>query len=217
MRSLVRFAALLVLLSVALLTIDASSAPKPLLLNPGGTGVVKISAGAQVLPATAVSLTADVSGVLTTANGGTGLAAPGASGNVLLSNGTIWTSSALSSWSPSSWITALDANDLHAWELTDPSGTTFTDTGSGVQVALSITVTGNMVLGTQGLLGVCPQFGLDTSGAGTFAASGGRANVSSFSDLPTGAWSVDAWVFPATFQTGSIPLLRVGSSGGSNL
>jgi hypothetical protein len=44
-----------------------------------------------------VVLTTDVTGVLPVANGGTGLSAPGASGNVLRSNGTTWTSSALSS------------------------------------------------------------------------------------------------------------------------
>lgn len=39
-----------------------------------------------------VSLTAAVSGVLPVANGGTGLSSPGANGNVLLSNGSVWTS-----------------------------------------------------------------------------------------------------------------------------
>ena len=38
--------------------------------------------------------TSDVTGVLPAANGGTGLAAPGASGNVLTSDGTNWTSAA---------------------------------------------------------------------------------------------------------------------------
>jgi hypothetical protein len=40
-----------------------------------------------------VVLTTDVSGVLPAANGGTGLSAPGASGNLLSSNGTAWVSS----------------------------------------------------------------------------------------------------------------------------
>lgn len=39
-----------------------------------------------------VSLTAGVSGTLPAANGGTGLSSPGANGNVLVSNGTAWTS-----------------------------------------------------------------------------------------------------------------------------
>ena len=40
-----------------------------------------------------VVLTSDVSGILPAANGGTGLSAPGTSGNVLASNGTAWVSS----------------------------------------------------------------------------------------------------------------------------
>ena len=40
-----------------------------------------------------VVLTTDVSGILPPANGGTGLSAPGTSGNVLASNGTAWVSS----------------------------------------------------------------------------------------------------------------------------
>jgi hypothetical protein len=40
-----------------------------------------------------VVLTTDVSGILPPVNGGTGLSAPGTSGNVLASNGTAWVSS----------------------------------------------------------------------------------------------------------------------------
>ena len=43
-----------------------------------------------------VNLTTEVTGTLPVANGGTGLGAPGASGNVLISNGTAWTSAAAS-------------------------------------------------------------------------------------------------------------------------
>lgn len=43
---------------------------------------------------TNVSLTTGVTGTLPAANGGTGLTTPGASGNILTSNGTAWTSSA---------------------------------------------------------------------------------------------------------------------------
>lgn len=35
-----------------------------------------------------------ISGTLAPANGGTGLSAPGTSGNVLVSNGSVWTSAA---------------------------------------------------------------------------------------------------------------------------
>lgn len=44
--------------------------------------------------ATGLPLTTGVTGVLPTANGGTGLSAAGTAGNVLVSNGTIWTSAA---------------------------------------------------------------------------------------------------------------------------
>jgi predicted heme/steroid binding protein len=44
--------------------------------------------------ATGLPLTTGVTGTLPAANGGTGVASPGASGNVLTSNGTAWTSSA---------------------------------------------------------------------------------------------------------------------------
>ncbi len=45
----------------------------------------------------AISLATDVAGTLPVASGGTGLGAPGASGNVLTSNGTAWTSAAAAS------------------------------------------------------------------------------------------------------------------------
>ena len=41
-----------------------------------------------------VDLTTDITGTLPVANGGTGLASPGTSGNILTSNGTAWTSTA---------------------------------------------------------------------------------------------------------------------------
>lgn len=44
--------------------------------------------------ANGVDLTVDVFGTLPVANGGTGVASPGGSGNVLTSNGTSWVSSA---------------------------------------------------------------------------------------------------------------------------
>ena len=43
---------------------------------------------------TNVSLTTGVTGTLAAANGGTGITSPGASGNILTSDGTAWTSSA---------------------------------------------------------------------------------------------------------------------------
>jgi hypothetical protein len=55
------------------------------------TGVVKGN-GTSPMTAGTVSLTSEVSGVLAAANGGTGLSAPGTAGNLLISNGTSWTS-----------------------------------------------------------------------------------------------------------------------------
>jgi hypothetical protein len=70
----------------------------------GPTTGVTVAAGVRALVAwngsdfvkivsNPVVLTSDVSGVLPAANGGTGLSAPGTSGNVLASNGTAWVSS----------------------------------------------------------------------------------------------------------------------------
>ena len=64
--------------------------------SPAGTGVALVLSGAFVGTAEPVPLGSSlyVSGVLLTANGGTGLSASGLAGNVLTSNGTIWQSSA---------------------------------------------------------------------------------------------------------------------------
>jgi hypothetical protein len=70
----------------------------------GPTTGVTVAAGVRALVAwngsdfvkivsNPVVLTSDVSGILPPANGGTGLSAPGTSGNVLASNGTAWVSS----------------------------------------------------------------------------------------------------------------------------
>jgi hypothetical protein len=61
-------------------------------LSDVATGNVLISGGAGAAPSYGkVTLTNHVSGILPVANGGTGLSAPGTSGSVLTSNGTIWT------------------------------------------------------------------------------------------------------------------------------
>lgn len=66
-----------------------------------GTGVAYFVGGALGTPssatltnATGLPLTTGVTGTLGATNGGTGLTSPGASGNVLTSNGTAWVSSA---------------------------------------------------------------------------------------------------------------------------
>jgi hypothetical protein len=71
----------------------------------GNSGTVVTETGIQTLTnktisganntLTDISLTASVTGTLPAANGGTGITSAGASGNVLASNGTAWTSQAL--------------------------------------------------------------------------------------------------------------------------
>jgi hypothetical protein len=64
-----------------------------------GTTTTVLHGNASGAPTySAVSLTADVSGILPTANGGTGLSAAGTLGNILTSDGTIWTSSPMPSF-----------------------------------------------------------------------------------------------------------------------
>lgn len=90
-------------------------------------------------------------------------------------------------------ITALDANHLHAWELTETSGSSFADTGSSAsKVSLPIVNTANVQLGTPGLLGACPLFGLTTTPSA--AVGSAAALVSAFSDLPTTNITLEAWV-----------------------
>lgn len=66
-------------------------------LSVSGTGFVRVVGGVTQSAASAVNLaggSTHVTGVLPVANGGTGLSAPGTSGNVLTSNGSAWVSSA---------------------------------------------------------------------------------------------------------------------------
>ncbi len=59
--------------------------------TPTGTGFVHVTSGVQDAASAAVNLaTADVTGTLTVAKGGTGLASAGSSGHTLTSNGSAW-------------------------------------------------------------------------------------------------------------------------------
>lgn len=110
------FIALSVVLCAALPFGDSLiAATRPIAFVPTGTGVVKVSSGSESSAASAVGLaSADVSGTLGVANGGTGattltansvilgngssavgFVAPGSNGNFLRSNGTTWTSTSL--------------------------------------------------------------------------------------------------------------------------
>lgn len=85
--------------------------------------------------------------------------------------------------------TALDANHLHAWELDDASGN-FADTGSSGS-KVSLTASGTPLYASRGFFGPCPVFGIDATGASNSAAA--SVLNSAFSDLPTGAATIEIW------------------------
>lgn len=99
-------------------------------------------------------------------------------------------------------ITALDANHLHAWELTEPSGVGpfFVDTGSSAS-KVNLTATGTPLYGAPGIVGSCYQFGVDAVGVAN--TSYGTALVSAFSDLPTTAVTLEMWYCPYVISSGA--------------
>ncbi len=119
-----------------------------------------------------------------------GLPAPGDAGNVLTSTGSAWVSLAPS---VASRLTPLDANHIHAWELTEASGD-FADTGSsGTLASLVATTGGNAPLySTEGLLGHCPFFGMNAQGSSSETC---RASVltSALPDLPLQSLTMEIW------------------------
>lgn len=107
-------------------------------------------------------------------------------------------------------VTPLDANHLHAWEMTDANGsTTLADTGSSTS-RVPLTLTGG-ILQTEGLLGKCVQFG--TSAAGADSTDKAAALTSAFSDLPTGSVTLDLWY---RSQAGNLGFLAGVDVVGSN-
>lgn len=89
-------------------------------------------------------------------------------------------------------LTPLDANHIHAWEMNETSGSSFLDSGSSAtKVNMTINNTSNIILGYPGLLGPCMMTGFTFTGtnASTFAS----CLVSSFTDLPTGNMTFEAW------------------------
>lgn len=96
-------------------------------------------------------------GIVVPANGGTGLSSPGASGNVLTSNGTVWVSSAPSGGGVSSFNTRTGAVTLQSSDVTTALG--YTPYNPGVNTVLTNanfntyapTLTGTGASGTWGI------------------------------------------------------------------
>ncbi len=97
-------------------------------------------------------------------------------------------------------VTSLDNNHIHAWELTELSGSTFFDTGVSTQkVHMTIANTANLRLGVPGLVGPCPMFGLTATP--NLVTSYADCLISSFNDLPSTNFTVEAWVCQSTPTT----------------
>lgn len=107
-------------------------------------------------------------------------------------------------------LTPLDANHIHAWELTEAAGATeFADTGASAQrVNLAIANVANVRLGTPGILGNCPFFG--ATAVGGSASSQADALVSAFNDLPLTNWTIEAWVSPSNIGTSQVNAMFTG-------
>jgi len=108
-------------------------------------------------------------------------------------------------------VTPLDANHLHAWELTETSGD-FADTGSSA-TPVSLVVTANVHHGTPGPFGPCPTFGQGANGLSVTAGIGASALISAFADLPAGALTLECWY--RSFNPGGFFLIGADSAGAS--
>ena len=129
------------------------------------TAVNSISFGSTGLtPSTATAGAVTVAGTLAVANGGTGLTSPGASGNLLTSNGSAWVSQS----APSGMVypgAGIPNSTGSAWS------TSYSTTGSGTVVALATSPTlVTPVLGA--------ATGTSLSVTGTVSANGGHVATS---------------------------------------
>lgn len=105
-----------------------------------------------------------------------------------------------------STLTPLDANHIHAWELTESAGSSFADTGSSAQkVNLAMANAANILLATPGVVGNAPFFGNTSLVVPTSAQA--DALVSSFSDLPANNWTLEAWAMPRSIGTSAVNMI----------
>ncbi len=155
----------------------------------GGTGITSLGTGVATFLGTpsGANLAAALTTALPSSKGGTDVTSPGTSGNVLTSNGSAWTSAAVTS---PSRLTALDSHHLHAWELDDASGN-FVDTGASTS-KVNLTANNTPIYATPGLLGNCAMFGISAAGAANTANA--SVLISSFTDLPVTGFTMEVWV-----------------------
>lgn len=85
-------------------------------------------------------------------------------------------------------LTPLDANHVHAWELTETSGD-FEDTGSSA-TKITLVAEAPPLYAANGLLGACPVFGLDASG-GVSGNAGASALISTA--MPPASATMELW------------------------
>jgi concanavalin A-like lectin/glucanase superfamily protein len=86
-------------------------------------------------------------------------------------------------------VTPLDANHMHAWELTETSGD-FADTGShATKIHLSPAGSDPILYATPGLFGPCPRFGFNINGDN--GISGASALVTT--GFPNGSVTLECW------------------------
>lgn len=157
---------------------------------PVSTGVTSLSAGTTGLtPATPRTGAVTIAGTLAAGSGGTGLASPGASGNVLTSNGTAWTSSAGGSGTVTS--VALSGGS-----------TGLTTSGGPITSSGTITVAGTLVVANGGT-GVATLTGV-VKGNGASAFSAATAGTD-YAKPDTAA----TWTGIQTFDDGK---LKIGSA-----
>lgn len=127
----------------------------------GGGGVTSVTASGPLASSGGATPNISLTGVVPAANGGTGVNAAGAAGNLLRSNGTAWTSAPLQS---------VDVPDL---------GASYLKNTTTPQASANFNIGGNGIVG--GTLGVgitpLPGIKLDVNGAALVRTGGSGGNI----------------------------------------